>query len=115
MAETTIFNRSGLPRATVTHEDDGTFSCVVDEIEGLSPTRSPSAEEMTAGIQLLDPPTVTGVTALELVENACAAVSEAIDSTDRASTPAEYVQILLRTGIAVRGAIRALRQPGVSI
>lgn len=110
MADTAVFETKGLPRATVTREDDGSFSCVVDNIDGLAPGRTVSLEETAMGIQLLDPPTVVADTAAELVDVAEHAVTEAVDATDRESTPAEYMMICLRTGMAVKGALRALEE-----
>lgn len=108
MAETQVFESPGLPRATVTREDDGAFSCVVDQIDGLSPTRTVSTEETVLGITSLNPPTCVAATALELADLAEHMVAEAIDATDRESTPAEWLMIHLKVGMAVKGALRAL-------
>jgi hypothetical protein len=108
MSETKIFEASGLPRATVTREDDGSFRCVVDNIDGLAPTRTVSAEEAALGILSFEPPTVVADTAAELVDAAEHAVAEAVDATDRESTPGEYLMITLRVGMAVKCALRAL-------
>lgn len=108
MADTYAFDLRGFPRATVTREDDGSFRCVVDNIDGLAPTRTVSSEEAALGILLLDPPTIVADTAAELVDATEHAVAEAVDATDRESTPAEYLMITLRTGIAVKTALRAL-------
>lgn len=74
------FERQGYPRATVTY--DGTrFSCVIDHIDGLSPTRSVSAEEGANGIDSLDPPTVHAAGLRELIDLAACATSSALEST----------------------------------
>lgn len=108
MADTYAFDGNGLPRATVTREDDGTFSCVVDQIDGLAPARTVSLEEADLGVTSLDPPTVVADTALELVDLAEFAVAEAVDATDRESTPAEHLMINLKVGMSVKAALRAL-------
>lgn len=108
MADTYVFERLGLPRATVTREDDGSFRAVVDNIDGLAPIRTISTEEAALGILSLNPPTIVADTALELVDAAEHAVAEAVDATDRESTPGEHLMITLRTGMAVKGALRAL-------
>ena len=108
MADVQVFESNGLPRATVTREDDGSFSCVVDQIDGLAPTRTMSQEEIAMGITSLDPPTCVADTAAELVDVAELAVCEAVDATDRESTPAEWLMISLRVGMSVKGALRAM-------
>jgi hypothetical protein len=108
MADVFVFELSGLPRATVTREDDGSFKSVVDDIDGLAPTRTISVEEATLGITSLNPPTCVADTAKDLVEVTEYAVAEAVDATDRASTPGEYLMITLRVGMAVKGALRGL-------
>lgn len=108
MADVAVFETKGTPRATVTREDDGSFRCVVDQIDGLAPTRTVSLEEAAMGILSLDPPTIVAETALELVDATEHAVAEAVDATDRESNPAEHLMICLRTGMAVKGALRAL-------
>ena len=110
MAETRTFEREGTPRATVTRDDAGEFVVVVDNIDGLSPQRTLSTEEASLGIQSLNPVTVKAQTALDALELAQYAVGEAVDATDRDSTPMELLMIRLRTRFAVANALRALKE-----
>ncbi len=110
MPDSYVFETTGLPRATVTREDDGSFACVVDNIDGLAPARAVSLEETQMGILSLNPPTVVADTAGELVDLAELAVAESVDATDRESTPAEHLAIGLKVGLSVKGALRALEE-----
>lgn len=109
MADTIrTFEREGTPRATVTRDDGGEFVAVVDNIDGLAPQRTLSVEESALGVQSLNPVTVKARTAVELLELAQFAVGEAVDATDRDSTPMELLMIRLRTRFAVANALRAM-------
>lgn len=110
MAETRIFEREGTPRATVTRDDAGEFLAVIDSIDGLAPSRTVSPEERELGISSLSPITVVARTADELLERVLFAVGEAVDATDRDSTPMELLMIRLRTRVAVANALRALQE-----
>lgn len=110
MAETKTFEREGTPRATVTRDDAGEFTAVIDSIDGLSPVRTVSAEELALGISSLSPVTVRAQTPLDLLDRCVFAVGEAADATDRESTPMELLMIRLRTRVAVANALRALKE-----
>jgi hypothetical protein len=110
MVETKTFEREGTPRATVTRDDGGEFLVVIDRITGLSPQRTLSFEESALGILSLNPVTVKAQTAVEAIELAQLAVGEAVDATDRESSPMELLMIRLRTRFAVANALRALKE-----
>lgn len=106
---TEIYERDGFPRATATMDDaSGRVSVVVDHIEGLAPTRVVAAEETAKGIDSLDPPTVHGYTARDVITRAQYAVTEAVDSTAGPLIPPQILFTRYRTAVSVKGALAAL-------
>lgn len=95
----------GWPRATVT-EEGGTFTCVVDGIDGLEAQRTTSADERIRGILSLDPPTVRSRVVDELIDLATEAVDVAVASTlGDSGDPGDILMVRYKTAVAVRGAL----------
>lgn len=119
MSTTVVVDSSYLPKVTLTVQDSGSMSAVI-EVEGLSPTRGTTAEERARGITSLDPPTITArsyasrtKTHRALIGSAWNAVSSSATSTDGSTGgPGAIAMLFLRTVIAVR---RALRLAGEDI
>jgi len=110
---TESYERGGFPRATATLDSEtGALTCVVDQITGLAPQRSVSAEELLAGIDSLDPPTVHAYTVRELIDLAQLAVEAAAESTIGSGTGPELVLGRYKVAVSVKGALAAL---GVSV
>lgn len=102
------WDRTGWPRATVTFEG-GTYTCVVDGIDGLSAERETSASERVRGIVSLDPPTVRTRDLDDLIELALESTEVAVTSTLGSSgSPGDQLMVRYRVGVAVRGALRDL-------
>ncbi len=106
---TAEFEREGFPRATATLDSvTGRIGCVVDQIAGLAPTRALSTEEAGIGIDSLDPPTVHGQRARDVITRAQLAVSAAVDSTVGGGSPPEILFTRYKTAVSVKGALAAL-------
>lgn len=106
---TAIYERSVLPRATVSLDSEtGALTCVVDEISDLNPLRTVSGEEVAAGVQLLNPPTVKAATPRELITAAQLAVDAACSSSAGRALGPEALMARFKTAMAVKGALRML-------
>lgn len=102
------WDRKNFPRATVTLEG-GTYSCVVDGIEGLEAQRTTSSSERSRGILNLDPPTVRSRVVDDLIDLALEAVDVAVASTlGDSGTPGDNLMVRYKTAAAVRGALEQL-------
>jgi hypothetical protein len=112
VSTTVIYEKRFMPRATVTRQDDGSFSAVIDGVTGLAPDRGPSSEEIADGISSLDPVTVTALTARELVDVAMLGLSAAARATPGAAegalAVAELLWVRFRAACAVKGALDLL-------
>jgi hypothetical protein len=105
---TAVWDRPNFPRATVTLEG-GTFSCVVDGIEGLEPQRETSTSERVRGILSLDPPTVRSRVVDDLIDLGIEAVDVAVASTlGNAGTPGDMLMVRYKAAVAIRGALTEL-------
>lgn len=105
---TATWDRDGWPRATVTFEG-GTYSVVVDGIEGLEPQRTTSADERTRGILSLEPPTVRSRVVDDVIDLAVEAVDVAVASTlGDAGEPGDWLMVRVKTAAAVRGALELI-------
>lgn len=112
MSTTVVYETRFLPRATVTLEDDGSFSAVIDNIQGLAPDRGPTAEELADGISSLEPVTVTALTARDLVDRCMLGLSAAARATPGAAegvkAAIEMLWVRFRAAAAVKGALDKL-------
>jgi hypothetical protein len=103
------------PSVSVTIDDDTGDVDIIVEIDDLEPTRDTTAEERSAGITSLDPPTVSvRARALEYDTNRAAidgilrAVAASADATDGSPNGIGALVILqMRTALTVRKAMRA--------
>jgi len=115
MSTTVVFDLPSTPRVTLTLEDDGSYTAVL-EVEDLEPQRSVSAEELAAGITSLEPPTVnitpqrtTAETHRRLIDAAQRAVVASVTSTTGDSGgPGGLLMSYLRVARGVRHALRML-------
>lgn len=112
MSTTVVYETRFLPRATVTLEDDGSFSAVLDNVQGLAPDRGPTSEETADGISSLEPVTVTALTARDLVDRCMLGLSAAARATPGAAEGVkailELVWVRVRAAAAVKGALDEL-------
>ncbi len=112
MSTTVVYEKRFLPRATVTLEDDGSFSAVLDGVTGLAPDRAPTSEEIADGISSLDPVTVTALTARDLVDRCQLGLGAAARATPGAAEGVKAIYELLwvrfRAAVAVKGALDEL-------
>lgn len=106
-----------LPQVDLTVEVNDTtgqtiYTAVVNLLE-LSPERTLTAEERTAGITSLDPPTVTSQIPQELVNLAVRACASSYDATEGLTlTPEIYASLSYSIPGGVMG---ALRKAGVDV
>lgn len=114
MSTTVSYAPSWGPSVELTVEDDGSIECAVT-IDDLEPTRETTAEERTAGITSLDPPTASiarkssdYLTHRAVIDGAVRAVTAAAESTDGMSGagPGALLMLTLRVTMAVREALR---------
>lgn len=118
MSTTVVYDTSFAPKVTLTKDDAGGFTAVI-EVEGLDPQRGTSADERAMGITSLDPPTVTVSarasaysTHRALIDASWRAVSASATSTLGGDTggPAGLICTCLRVTAAVRHALRLLEE-----
>lgn len=116
MATTVVYDAKDAPKVTLTKDDAGGFTAVI-EVEGLEPQRSTTAEERVAGITSLDPPTITVrklataySTHRALIDASWRAVSASATSTLGGDTggPGGLICTCIRVTAAVRHALRML-------
>jgi hypothetical protein len=109
VSTTVIYDKRFLPRATVTQEDDGSYTAIIDGVAGLAPDRTPSSEEIADGISSLDPVTVTALTPRDLVDRCQLGLSAAVRATPGATEGVKAALDMLwarvRAAIAVKGAL----------
>lgn len=107
-----IFEARFMPRATVTLEDDGSFTAVIDGVTGLAPDRGPTSEEIIEGISSFEPVTVVALEPRELVDRSMLALSAAARATPGAAEGVKAVLEMLwtrfRAAWAVKGALDLL-------
>lgn len=112
MSTTVVYEKRFLPRATVTLADDGTFSAVLDNVQGLAPDRGPTPEEIADGITSLEPVTVSALTARGLVDRCMLGLSAAARATPGAAegvkAAIEMLWVRVRAAAAVKGALDML-------
>jgi hypothetical protein len=117
VSTTVVYEKRFLPRATVTLQDDGSYSAVIDGVTGLAPDRGPSTEEVAEGISSLDPVTLTAATARELVDGAMLGLSAAARATPGATEGVkgilETLWVRVRAACAVKGALDMLTESDV--
>lgn len=113
MSTTVTVDLAYLPTVELTVADDGRISATI-EVDGLEPSRETTAEERTAGITSLDPPTISvrplstrAKTHRSAIDAACRAVaSSAQASVEDEIGPGELAMLYYRTATAMRRALR---------
>lgn len=102
------FDRDGFPAVTVTLADS-ILTAVVSGIDVGSPGREPSTAELAAGIDALEPPTVsTDQGAHALVDLTMRATSAAVAAARGALSGPEDLVLRHRVAVATQAALRAL-------
>lgn len=116
MSTIVIYDGVDAPKITLTKDDVGGYTAII-EIEGLEPQRDTTAEERAAGIDSLDPPSISvgkrsteAKTHRALLDASWRAVSASATSTLGGDTggPVGLVMTCLRVTAAVRHALRML-------
>lgn len=108
MSTTVVWESAATPKVTLTLGDDGAYTAVL-ELDGLDPVRETTAEERTAGISSLDPPTVRARTVRALIEGAQRAVLAGAESTTGSTGGAAAIVLSsYRVALGVRMALRLL-------
>ncbi len=115
MATTVTYDGVDAPKITLTREDSGGFTAII-EIEGLAPQRDVTSEERSVGVTSLDPPTVAvGKLSTDyrthraLIDAAWRAVSASATSTlGDTGGPIGLICTCMRVTSAVRFALRLL-------
>lgn len=114
MSTTVTYDVDGMPRVTLTR--DGNFWEATLEIDGLAPQRGTTAEERSAGIISLDPPSIrvrarrkAADTHRELIDAGTRAVSVSATSTlGDTGGPGGLLMSYLRVSRGIREALRLI-------
>lgn len=109
-----VYDQPWTPRVTLSLERN-VYTATL-EVDGMNPQRDTTAEERSAGIKSLQPPTVQvrkrskdSVNHRLLIDLGFRALAAAVENTDPGTAgPGGLLMVKLRSSLAMRGAIRLL-------